>query len=130
MFLTYETLETVCRLFIFLEIGASIRSNLPDDPWTRLDDVEHMVPVGAAESPPSLQRIGNLTFLPPTVNKSIKDMPWPQKREIYKLLSSVERFTTPSPILPGGGPLPASGPGFSCASECTHASSLTVSITI
>jgi hypothetical protein len=86
--LTYDELKTLCRLFIFIDIGATIKSNLvPNDPWTSVDDVEHIHAVALAPVPANVHRIGNLTFLPSKVNKSLQDAPWEEKREVYGWLA-------------------------------------------
>lgn len=88
-FLDYEQLKTLCRLFVFIDMGASIKSNLvPNDPWTSVDDVEHIHAVGLTPTPPSLHSIGNLTFLPSPVNRSLQDVAWTEKQEVYTLLAS------------------------------------------
>lgn len=91
-FLDYHELKTLCRLYIFLDMGMSIKSNLvPNDPWTFVDDVEHIHAAGLEPTPPNVHRIGNLTFLPATVNKSLQNSPWPDKKEVYTLLSSAAK---------------------------------------
>jgi hypothetical protein len=113
VFLTYEELRTICRLFIFLDIDASIKSNLvPDDPWTVLDDMDHILAASTQLVPPNIHKIGNLTFLPPTVNKSIQDMNWADKKEIYKLLASPHKVTPPPSQFPDGRLLPAAVKGY------------------
>jgi hypothetical protein len=88
-FLDYETAKTLCRLYIFVDMGASIKSNLvPDDPWTSVDDIEHIHPAGLAPLPVGLHDIGNLTFLPAMVNRSLQDTPWNDKKEAYAQLAS------------------------------------------
>lgn len=91
-YLNYGDLKTICRLFIFLDMGASIKSNLlPDDPWTSLEDMDHILPRNTTQTSNSINLLGNLTFLPEKVNKSIKDMAWKDKREIYALLASTQK---------------------------------------
>lgn len=107
VFLSYDQLKTICRLFIFLDMGASIKSNLvPDDPWTALDDIEHVMSASATVPPENLHKIGNLTFLPASLNRSIKDRPWTDKKVIYKLLASTQRQTPAPTAFPDGRPLP------------------------
>lgn len=107
LYLDYEQLKTICRLFIFLDIGASIKSNLvPDDPWTSLDDIEHILPGSTQPAPPNINRLGNLTFLPEKVNKSIQAMSWSDKREIYTLLASTQKPNPPPTQFNDGRPLP------------------------
>jgi hypothetical protein len=90
--LNYEEHKTLCRLFIFLDMGATIKSNLvPNDPWTSADDVEHIHAVGLTPTPPSVHHIGNLTFLPGTVNKSVQASNWGDKREVYGWLAATAR---------------------------------------
>ncbi|MEZ5663160.1 MAG: DUF262 domain-containing protein [Burkholderiaceae bacterium] len=95
--LNYEELKTLCRLFIFVEMGATIKSNLvPNDPWTSVDDVEHIHAVGLAPAPPSVHKIGNLTFLPGAVNKSLQAAAWGDKREVYTWLAAPVKSVAPS----------------------------------
>jgi hypothetical protein len=93
--LNYEELPTICRLIVLLDIESRLRSNLiPDDPWTKLDDIEHIHSQANAKSDEVSQvvnTIGNLTFLPPSVNRSIQNIEWKEKRQIYKLLSQITR---------------------------------------
>lgn len=105
--LHYEELKTLCRLFIFLDIGATIKSNLvADDPWTSVDDVEHIHAAGLAPTPPSVHRIGNLTFLPGTVNKSMQATAWADKREVYGWLAASAKAPAPGNYVGSGKPVP------------------------
>ena len=107
VFLNYVDLKTICRLFVFLDMGASIKSNLvPNDPWTDLDDIEHILPASATHAPPNINHVGNLTFLPPSVNKSIQNIGWTDKQEIYKLLASPVKAIPPPSQFSDGRPLP------------------------
>lgn len=105
--LDYEDLKTLCRLFIFLDMGASIKSNLvPNDPWTSVDDVEHIHAAGLVPAPPSVHRIGNLTFLPGSVNKSLQDTAWADKRQVYAWLAAAVKAPTPTHYAGSGSPVP------------------------
>lgn len=89
-YLYYDVVKAVCRLFIFLHIGDTLKINLrPDDPWKRIDDIEHIVP--QAMNFPWVNQIGNLTFLPSKVNRSISSMEWREKRPIYQSLAATHR---------------------------------------
>ena len=102
--LNYEELKTLCRLFIFVDMGATIKSNLvPNDPWTSVDDVEHIHAVGLAPTPPSVHKIGNLTFLPGTVNKSMQAAGWGDKREVYAWLAAPVKAAVPVTSYTGSG---------------------------
>jgi hypothetical protein len=91
-FLDYEQLKTLCRLYIFVDMGASIKSNLvPNDPWTSVDDIEHIHPAGVTPLPTGLHDLGNLTFLPVAVNRSLQDTPWNDKKEVYAALASATK---------------------------------------
>lgn len=73
-------------------MGASIKSNLvPNDPWTSVDDIEHIHPGGLLPTPPNLDQLGNLTFLPVAVNRSLQDAPWVEKQEVYTALASATK---------------------------------------
>jgi hypothetical protein len=88
-------------------MGATIKSNLvPDDPWTSVDDVEHIFPSGLAGAPENLHCIGNLTFLPDKVNRSLQDTPWEEKREVYDWLASPARGPLPANYASTGKPVP------------------------
>lgn len=92
--LNYEEHKAVCRFLIFVEMGASLRQNLaPDDPWTNLDDIEHILPSVTASSTLELHRLGNLTFLPLEVNRSLRDMDWTRKQEVYEWLALPTRMS-------------------------------------
>jgi len=107
IYLSYDQLKTICRLFIFLQIGNTIKSNLvPDDPWTEQDDLDHILPASTQPINPEIHKIGNLTFLPPVVNKSIQDMPWNDKKEIFMLLASPHKTNPPPTTFPDGRDLP------------------------
>ncbi|MBD9584489.1 DUF262 domain-containing protein [Delftia sp. DLF01] len=105
--LNYEELKTLCRLFIFLEMGATIKSNLvPNDPWTSVDDVEHIHAVGLTPTPPSVHKIGNLTFLPSTINKSLQAASWSDKREVYAWLAAPGKAVVPVAYAGSGKTVP------------------------
>lgn len=105
--LNYEELKTLCRLFIFVDMGATIKSNLvPNDPWTSVDDVEHIHAAGLLPTPPSVHRIGNLTFLPGTVNKSVQATGWNDKREVYGWLAAPVKAAAPANYAGSGKPVP------------------------
>lgn len=111
--LGYEELKTLCRLFIFVDMGATIKSNLvPDDPWTVVDDVEHIFPSALADAPANVHRIGNLTFLPGKVNKSIQDAPWLEKREVYAWLADPAKNPAPATYVSSGRPVPKAARDF------------------
>jgi hypothetical protein len=117
--LNYEEHKAVCRFLIFIEMGASLRHNLaPDDPWTNLDDIEHVMPAVTSPSPPELHRLGNLTFLPLEVNRSLRDMNWAHKREAYEWLATPTRMSSPPTVFSDGSAVPPGvtrylGPGAS-----------------
>ncbi len=111
--LAYEELKTLCRLFIFIDMAATIRSNLvPDDPWTSVDDVEHICPSGPAGAPANVHHIGNLTFLPGKVNKSLQDTPWQEKREVYAWLANPAKGQDPANYASTGRPVPRAAKDF------------------
>lgn len=111
--LTYEELKMLCRLFIFIDMGATIKSNLvPDDPWTLVDDVEHIFPSGLAGAPANLHRIGNLTFLPCKVNRSLQDTPWLEKREVYAWLADPVKGNVLDNYASTGRPVPKAAKDF------------------
>ena len=89
--LNYDELPTICRLVVLLDVESRLRGNLiPDDPWTKIDDIEHIFSQANATTDVIIQilnSIGNLTFLPPTINRSIQNIGWEEKRQIYQLLS-------------------------------------------
>lgn len=106
-YLEYDQLKTICRLFVFLDMGASIKSNLvPNDPWTSLDDIEHLLPQSIQPTPSNIDRLGNLTFLTGKLNRSIQDAPWIDKREIYTHLASTQRLNPPPTRFADGRQLP------------------------
>jgi hypothetical protein len=125
--LNYEEHKAVCRFLIFIEMGASLRQNLaPDDPWTNLDDIEHILPAVTYPSPPELHRLGNLTFLPLEVNRSLRDLNWALKREAYEWLAMPTRMSAPPTVFTDGSAVPPGvirylGPG---ASALLHLSPL------
>jgi hypothetical protein len=107
-FLSYDQQKTLCRLYVLLDMGALLKSNLiPDDPWTEQDDVEHIWAVSINPSPSNLHKIGNLTFLPPAVNRSISDMDWTHKKEIYGHLAAALKSNPPLTVFADGSPLPS-----------------------
>jgi len=92
-YLSYDSLPTICRLLILLNIEATIKNNLlPNDPWSKNDDIEHISARATAQQDlRMINSLGNLTFLPATINRSIQEMAWEDKRQIYQLLSQVEK---------------------------------------
>ncbi|MFN7023630.1 MAG: DUF262 domain-containing protein [Pseudorhizobium sp.] len=111
--LSYEELKTLCRLFIFVDMGATIKSNLvPNDPWTSVDDVEHIFASGLAGAPANVHRIGNLTFLPGKVNRSLQDAPWAEKREVYAWLASPAKNPAPANYVSTARPVPNAARDF------------------
>jgi hypothetical protein len=112
--LNYGDHKTLCRLFIFINIGETIKSNfVPDDPWkSKVDDVEHIHSIAREPVPANVDRIGNLTFLPTKVNKSLKDAPWQEKREVYELLASTLRGTAPDNYASTGAAVPKGAKEF------------------
>ena len=100
-------MPVICRLFVLLDMESSLKTNLlPDDPWTITDDIEHIAPISSNINVEILNSLGNLTFLPISVNRSIQNMPWDKKREVYSLLASPGRsnattFIDSSPLPPG-----------------------------
>jgi hypothetical protein len=111
--LTYDELKTLCRLFIFIHMGATIKSNLvPDDPWTSVDDVEHIFASGLAGAPTNVHRIGNLTFLPGKVNKSLQDAPWLEKRQVYAWLADPVKKLVPANYPSTNRPVPKAARDF------------------
>lgn len=96
----------LCRLYIFVDMVASIKCNLvPDDPWTSVDDVEHIHSSALAPVPGNVNRLGNLTFLPLSVNRSIQNAPWSDKKEVYGHLASPTKVTATA--YSSGAPIPA-----------------------
>ncbi len=111
--LNNEELKTLCRLFIFIDMGATIKTNLvSDDPWTSVDDVEHIFPSGLAAAPSNVHRIGNLTFLPGKVNRSLQDTPWLEKREVYAWLANPVKAAPPANYVSTGSPVPKAAKDF------------------
>jgi hypothetical protein len=106
--LNYDELPTICRLVVLLDVESRLRGNLiPDDPWTKLDDIEHIYSQANATTDVIIQilnSIGNLTFLPPTINRSIQNIEWEEKRQIYQLLS--KPIKTNINFYENGEPLP------------------------
>jgi len=106
--LNYDELPTICRLIVLLDVENRLRSNLiPDDPWTKLDDIEHIYAQANAstdEIRQEINSIGNLTFLPPTINRSIQNIEWTKKKQIYELLARPTR--TSINYFENGDPLP------------------------
>ena len=106
-FLSYDSMPVICRLFVLLDIESSLKTNLlPDDPWTITDDIEHIAPTSSIMNIEALNSLGNLTFLPISINRSIQNMPWDKKIEVYSLLSSPGKysatmFADSSPLPPG-----------------------------
>lgn len=89
-YLFYDQIMVVCRLYILTDIGASLRPNLvPNDPWTKVDDIDHIAPESLGW--PNIHSIGNLTFLPLAINRSLKDKGWNEKRPLYEALASPQR---------------------------------------
>jgi hypothetical protein len=103
--LSYAKQKTVCRFFILHEIYLTNRKNLvPNDPWTKLDDIEHIASSNSALGSDVLDLIGNLTILPPSVNRSLQNAPWSDKREIFALLSKAQ--ATLGAVYSDGRPMP------------------------
>ena len=87
--LSYENQKTICRFFILQHMKETLRVNfIPDDPWTKVDDIEHIASQNGALSSDLVNIIGNLTILPSSINRSMQNAPWDDKREIFGLLSS------------------------------------------
>jgi Protein of unknown function DUF262/Protein of unknown function (DUF1524) len=104
----YEQAKSIIRLFIIIDMGNTYKPNLlGPNPWTKLDDIDHIFPEAGSPAPSNLHKIGNLTFLPPVVNKSIKDMQWHKKKDIYSLLCAATRQPVPPTHFAGGDPLPS-----------------------
>lgn len=111
--LNYEELKTLCRLFIFIDMGRTIKTNLvPDDPWTSVDDIEHIFPKGQIAPPANVHSIGNLTFLPSKVNQSLQHTPWHEKREVYAWLANPARTAPPANYLSTGHSVPQAARNF------------------
>lgn len=111
--LTYIELKTLCRLFIFIDIGETIKSNLvPDDPWTLVDDVEHIHPAALEPLPANVHQIGNLTFLPGKVNKSLQDTSWQEKREVYQWLADTRKTPAATRYASTGNTVPKAARDF------------------
>lgn len=107
IYLTYVQLKTLCRLYVLIDMGSSLKANLiPDDPWTEQDDIEHIWAISNTPTPQNLHKVGNLTFLPPAVNRSISDMDWIHKKEIYTHLASTQKSNHASTVFSDGTPLP------------------------
>jgi hypothetical protein len=103
----YEN-QALCRFLIFAEMGATLKQNLlPDDPWNDLDDIEHVLPASSNPAPPELHRLGNLTILPPEVNRSLADLGWPRKREAYQWLALPEKLDPVPATFSDGSVVPA-----------------------
>ncbi len=103
----YEQAKTIIRLFIIVDMGATYKPNLLlNNPWTKLDDIDHIFPEAGTTPPPNLHKLGNLTLLTPAINKSIKDMIWLKKQEIYAMLSLQARPDLPQTQFAVGDPLP------------------------
>lgn len=87
--LSYENQKTICRFFILQHMKETLRENfIPDDPWTKVDDIEHIASQNSNLSSDVVNVVGNLTILPPSINRSMQNAPWEDKREIFGLLSS------------------------------------------
>lgn len=103
--LSYSKQKTVCRFFILHAIYLTNRRNLvPNDPWTKLDDIEHIASLNSALGSDVLNLIGNLTILPPSINRSLQNAPWSDKREIFSLLAKSQ--ATPGAVYSDGRPMP------------------------
>lgn len=86
-FLNYNDTKNICRLFIFVDMDRSLKINLvPNDPWTSPDDIEH-IDAKSTSSLTKVNEIGNLTFLPGKVNRSIQAMGFTHKKELYAALA-------------------------------------------
>ena len=106
-YINYMDLATICRLYMFVDMGASLPSDLvPDNPWTSVDDLDHLIPASTDPAPANIHAIGNLAFLPASVNKSIQDMEWTDKKQLYALLASPLKVTPAPTLLASGQPLP------------------------
>jgi hypothetical protein len=105
-YLNYESLPIICRLFVLLDIESSLKANLlPDDPWTITDDIEHIAPSSSLIDRETLNSLGNLTFLPASINRSIQNIAWDKKQEVYSLLSrtvkqNASTFNDSTPLPP------------------------------
>ena len=103
--LSYAKQKTVCRFFILHEIYLTNKKNLvPNDPWTKLDDIEHIASSNSALGSDVLDLIGNLTILPPSINRSLQNAPWGDKQEIFSLLAKPQ--ATVGAVYSDGRPMP------------------------
>lgn len=103
--LSYENQKTICRFFILQHMKETLRENfIPDDPWTKVDDIEHIASQNGALSSDLVNLIGNLTILPPSINRSMQNALWEDKREIFTLLSSPN--PSPQTTYKDGRPMP------------------------
>lgn len=102
---SYESHKHICRFVILQHIKETHKKNIaPNDPWTKLDDIEHISSQNGFISADITNLVGNLTILPPTVNRSIQDSPWNDKKEIFELLANP--IPKNSPTYSDGRPMP------------------------
>lgn len=86
--LNYVNQKTVCRFIILQHMKETLKENfIPDDPWTKVDDIEHLASQNGALTSDICNLLGNLTVLPSSINRSMQNAPWADKREIFALLS-------------------------------------------
>lgn len=95
--LSYSTLKGVCQMLVLIDIANTHTENNWKWSFTKELDVEHIIPTNEqTESPDSdledwKQSLGNLTLLPVKVNRSIQDIEWSEKKNVYASLSSTFR---------------------------------------
>jgi uncharacterized protein with ParB-like and HNH nuclease domain len=103
--LNYENQKTICRFIILQNMKETLKENfIPNDPWTKVDDIEHLASQNGVLSSDIGNLVGNLTVLPPGINRSIQNAPWDDKREIFELLS--KPTPTSQAIYSDGRPMP------------------------
>ena len=104
--LNYNDNKNICKLFIFVDIQKVYKVNLiQEDPWKKVDDIEHIY----ASSLTTINvenSIGNLTFLPPEINRSIQNSIVQDKLELYNMLSSANKATCPDDFSGSGNKIP------------------------
>lgn len=104
--LNYDDNKNICKLFIFVDIQKVFKINLiQEDPWKKADDIEHVY----ATSWATIQvenSIGNLTFLPPEINRSIQNSIIKDKFELYRMLSSANKVICPDNFSGSGNKIP------------------------
>src|SRR5436305_11304600 len=70
----------------------TLRTKLvPNDPWTMFDDMTQVRAASNQPIPPNIHKLGNLTFLPPTVNNRSKTWNGLAKRSVWLLASPQNR---------------------------------------